>query len=117
MKECVDRFFLSLADCSGCHLSSLCSPAINLAVNLRWLLSAFERSDSTFDHFLEMLIAKVFVFDSLLFETAISNVHGYFKKYDSFLGGGRNHPSIIVTASSSYLESPEVRHLLLPAKE
>ena len=84
MKECVDRFFLGLADCSGCHLSSLCSPAINLAVNLRWLLSAFERLDSTFDHFLEMLIAKVFVFESSLFETALSNIRGYFKKYDNF---------------------------------
>ena len=79
MKECVDRFFLGLADCSGCHLSSLCSPAINLAVKLRWLLSAFERSDSTFDHFLEMLIAKVFVFEFLLFETALFNAYGFSK--------------------------------------
>ena len=77
MKECVDRFFLSLADYSGCHLSSLCSPVINLAVNLRWLLSVFERSDSTFDHFLEMLIAKVFVFEFSLFETALFNVHEF----------------------------------------
>ena len=35
MKECVNRLLFGLADCSGCHLNSLCSPATNLAVNLR----------------------------------------------------------------------------------